>query len=79
MCAEICSHCLILFLCLQAYQAVNLEFAEKTVNALRRLIETEEENAGTPLVWLHDYHLMLAANTIRNVSLTFIKLEMHSL
>ncbi|CAH0385980.1 unnamed protein product [Bemisia tabaci] len=50
----------------KAYQAVNLEFAEKTVNALRRLIETEEENAGTPLVWLHDYHLMLAANTIRN-------------
>lgn len=47
---------------------VNKEFADKTLNALKSL-NKEDVEAGAPLVWLHDYHLMLAANTIRNVRL----------
>jgi len=55
------------FCCLfQSYCAVNKEFASKTVGALENLSK-EDTNSGTPLVWLHDYHLMLAANSIRNV------------
>ena len=46
---------------------MNKEFADKTVAALQTLTK-EDVETGTPLIWLHDYHLMLAANTIRNVS-----------
>lgn len=47
----------------EAYRLVNQEFARLTVEAVVRL---HESNPGTvPLVWLHDYHMMLAANTIR--------------
>ena len=27
----------------------------------------EDEDVPTPIVWVHDYHLMLAANTIRDI------------
>ncbi|XP_065223859.1 uncharacterized protein Tps1 isoform X1 [Planococcus citri] len=53
----------------KAYGVVNKEFAERTINALKSLSK-EDVETGTPLVWLHDYHLMLAANTIRNVAET---------
>lgn len=53
----------------KAYGVVNKEFAEKTIGALKSLSKDDVET-GTPLVWLHDYHLMLAANTIRNVAET---------
>ncbi|KAK4294988.1 hypothetical protein Pmani_032423 [Petrolisthes manimaculis] len=47
----------------EAYRQVNAEFARLTVEAVKRL---HESDPGTvPLVWLHDYHMMLAANTIR--------------
>ncbi|CAL4075772.1 unnamed protein product, partial [Meganyctiphanes norvegica] len=46
-----------------AYHKVNEEFARLTVGAVQRAVA---ENPGsTPLVWLHDYHLMLAATFIR--------------
>jgi len=57
---------IVLLSCLKSYCAVNKEFALKTVGALENL-STVETDSGTPLVWLHDYHLMLAANYIRNV------------
>lgn len=47
----------------EAYRQVNAEFARMTVEAVKRL---HNQNPGSvPLVWLHDYHMMLAANTIR--------------
>ncbi|ODN04256.1 Bifunctional trehalose-6-phosphate synthase/phosphatase [Orchesella cincta] len=49
----------------EAYVQVNQEFAESTLSALRRLNETPESDANIPLVWIHDYHLMMAASTIR--------------
>lgn len=55
----------------QSYCTVNKEFAEKTVLALE-MLSTDNTDSGTPLIWLHDYHLMLAANSIRNVKLIFI-------
>ncbi|XP_026807687.1 alpha,alpha-trehalose-phosphate synthase [UDP-forming]-like [Rhopalosiphum maidis] len=51
----------------KSYCAVNKEFASKTVGALENL-SREDTDSGTPLVWLHDYHLMLAANSIRNAA-----------
>nr|APD15513.1 trehalose-6-phosphate synthase [Ostrinia furnacalis] len=50
----------------RAYIKINEEFAEKTVHALRLLRDSKEKNGGSPpIVWVHDYHLMLAANWIR--------------
>jgi len=52
-----------------AYETVNKEFGLRTLEAVRRVAQTgtTQRRKGTvPLVWLHDYHLMLAANTIRD-------------
>ncbi|CAG0895472.1 unnamed protein product [Darwinula stevensoni] len=50
----------------EAYSTVNAMFAYKTVEALKKLKAQEEEGEERiPLVWIHDYHLMLAANHIR--------------
>ncbi|XP_050535102.1 uncharacterized protein LOC126902117 [Daktulosphaira vitifoliae] len=51
----------------KSYCIVNKEFASKTVSALENL-SVDDTESGTPLVWLHDYHLMLAANSIRNAA-----------
>ncbi|KAL0831094.1 hypothetical protein ABMA28_001967 [Loxostege sticticalis] len=48
----------------KAYIKINKEFAEKTVHALR-LLQKEKDGGSPPIVWVHDYHLMLAANWIR--------------
>ncbi|XP_068221141.1 uncharacterized protein Tps1 [Palaemon carinicauda] len=47
----------------EAYRQVNEEFAMLTVEAVKKLVNSNPE--CIPLVWLHDYHLMMAANTIR--------------
>ncbi|XP_039302251.1 alpha,alpha-trehalose-phosphate synthase [UDP-forming] isoform X1 [Solenopsis invicta] len=53
----------------RAYSAVNEQFAAKTVGALQQIHkEQENQQNGTPLVWVHDYHLMLAANWIRQAA-----------
>ena len=49
---------------------MNELFALKTVDAIRkleseRMARGEDVVANPPIVWVHDYHLMLAANTIR--------------
>jgi len=44
---------------------VNQIFAEKTLEAIEKL--KKENNNVLPLVWLHDYHLTLAASIIRKV------------
>ena len=53
-----------------AYTKVNELFALKTLDAIRvvhqKRLESSEE-LPIPIVWLHDYHLMLAANTIRDI------------
>ena len=51
---------------LEAYREVNEIFAVKTMEAVRRMNEERAATNGpTPIVWIHDYHLMLAANTLR--------------
>lgn len=55
----------------KAYIKINEEFADKTVKALHLLKDSKEKNGSAPIVWVHDYHLMLAANWIRQVSRTF--------
>ena len=55
---------------LQAYQDVNEVFAHRTMSAVRevhrvRMEANEANRPDPPIVWIHDYHLMLAANTIR--------------
>ncbi|KAL4715519.1 hypothetical protein ACJJTC_009145 [Scirpophaga incertulas] len=50
----------------RAYIKINEEFANKTVHALHLLKQEKGKNGGSPpIVWVHDYHLMLAANWIR--------------
>lgn len=51
-----------------SYTIANKEFADCTIRALRELVDSGD-NIGTepPLIWIHDYHLMLAANWIRQV------------
>ena len=51
----------------RSYVAVNKLFAKKTIEALEKCIE-KKVNPGTPIVWIHDYHLMLAANYIRELA-----------
>ncbi|KAG8232577.1 hypothetical protein J437_LFUL012953 [Ladona fulva] len=45
----------------KAYSQVNQFFANRAIDALKALDQTSQ----IPLVWIHDYHLMLAANTVR--------------
>ncbi len=55
----------------EAYKEVNEQFAKKTLQALRKCLaklDTEGNTSVSPLVWIHDYQLMLAASTIRRVS-----------
>jgi len=49
----------------EAYAQVNAIFAERTLEALRRVNEGLNPDSPVPLVWIHDYHLMMAANQIR--------------
>lgn len=50
---------------------MNSKFAESTLQALRKIIE-DLDNEGktdvTPIVWIHDYQLLVAATHIRHVS-----------
>ncbi|XP_018007795.1 alpha,alpha-trehalose-phosphate synthase [UDP-forming] [Hyalella azteca] len=48
----------------QAYLTANKEFAARAVDAVKK-IHAEQPDA-VPLVWIHDYQLMCAANFIRN-------------
>jgi len=55
----------------EAYKIVNDQFAKNTLNALRKCIaklDAEGHSNVSPLVWIHDYQLMLAANTVRRVA-----------
>ena len=51
----------------QFFRKVNEHFAEATLTALRQVIKEKGEDT-VPIVWIHDYHLTLAANAIRKVS-----------
>lgn len=51
---------------------MNEEFALKTIEALRQvhnrlLHENANSDETIPIVWIHDYQLMLAATMIRQV------------
>lgn len=48
---------------------MNEEFALKTLEALRQVqLQRENNNEDVPIIWIHDYQLMLAAATIRQVN-----------
>lgn len=51
----------------KSYTQVNEMFADQTVHALRLLQKDKPANV-TPLIWIHDYHLMLMANWIRQAT-----------
>jgi hypothetical protein len=58
---------------LQAYCRVNKEFANCTLEALRKSVkklDEEEKYETCPVVWIHDYQLLVAATTIRQVRAT---------
>ena len=58
------------FITSQAYQQVNEEFALKTLEALRQVhlqLLQEDNDELVPIIWIHDYQLMLAAAMIRQV------------
>lgn len=48
------------------YAIANKEFADCTMRALRSL--PRKTGNEIPLIWIHDYHLMLAANSIRQAA-----------
>jgi trehalose-6-phosphate synthase len=54
---------------------VNREFANCTLAALRKSLKEldEQERFDTcPVLWIHDYHLLVAATTIRQVWLLVV-------
>ncbi|CAG0913995.1 unnamed protein product [Notodromas monacha] len=50
-----------------AYVEVNNKFAEKVMSAVRLLKQRSDEDEEI-LVWIHDYHLMLAPSMIRELA-----------
>ena len=49
-----------------AYKKSNEKFAEITIQNLKRVIEKDPDSV--PMIWIHDFHLLLAANTIRQIA-----------
>lgn len=49
------------------YVKVNQLFAAKTIEALEKCYK-RKTNQGVPIVWIHDYQLMLAANWVREAA-----------
>ncbi|QQP37811.1 Alpha_alphatrehalosephosphate synthase A-like, partial [Caligus rogercresseyi] len=43
----------------EVYMRVNQAFADKTLDVIREMLHKNPK--ASPLVWIHDYHLMLAA------------------
>jgi trehalose 6-phosphate synthase/phosphatase len=50
----------------KAYKRINEDFAIKTVDALAKMSSASPEKHC--IVWIHDYHLLLAANRIREIA-----------
>ncbi|XP_057370601.1 uncharacterized protein LOC130691645 [Daphnia carinata] len=50
----------------KAYLEMNQLFAKKAIEAVERLVQKEKDIL--PLVWVHDYHLTLAAAIIRKLA-----------
>ena len=53
-----------------AYRRVNHMFAEVVLSTLRQLHEEakQDDQGEIPIIWIHDYHLMIVANTVRRVA-----------
>jgi trehalose 6-phosphate synthase/phosphatase len=57
----------------EAYKKVNQIFADKTIRALRKCLaklDKEGQADVVPLVWIHDYQLMLSASIVRKVGIS---------
>lgn len=50
------------------YVKVNKLFALKTIEALEKCHKRNTSQSGVPIVWIHDYQLMLCANWIREAA-----------
>lgn len=61
----------------RAYVEINKNFAQRTLEALI-MLKNDKKDDLTPIVWVHDYHLMLAANWIREVNISFIYLFLYN-
>ncbi|XP_055527424.1 uncharacterized protein LOC129720035 [Wyeomyia smithii] len=51
----------------RAYYEVNKKIAAQTIEALERCLK-QKKNPGIPIIWIHDYHLKLAANWVREAA-----------
>lgn len=51
-----------------AYRRINELFARETIRALEEKLASDPDTDNIPIVWIHDYHLMLAATTIRQIA-----------
>ena len=51
-----------------AYRRINELFARETIRALEEKLASDPDSDNIPIVWIHDYHLMLAATTIRQIA-----------
>ena len=51
-----------------AYRRINEVFARETIRALEEKLASDPDTENIPIVWIHDYHLMLAATTIRQIA-----------
>ena len=52
----------------EAYNRVNHTFAETTVQTLRVILRENKRSDKIPIIWIHDYHLMIVANIVRRVA-----------
>jgi trehalose 6-phosphate synthase/phosphatase len=51
----------------EAYMRLNHAYAEETLKVLRTM-QKESNDDAVPIVWIHDYHLMVVANIVRRVA-----------
>ena len=54
----------------EAYMRLNHAFAEETLKVLRTVLKDPERSNDEepPIIWIHDYHLMVVANIVRRVA-----------
>ena len=51
----------------EAYMRLNHAFADETLRVLRSILK-ESNGKEVPIIWIHDYHLMVVANIVRRVA-----------
>ena len=52
----------------EAYMRLNYAYAEETLMVLRTILKEGGNNEEVPIIWIHDYHLMVVANIVRKAA-----------